>query len=92
MFCIVFSSMNFVLIFHLFGDGCLVPFSLFMNFLFAHPPCETSFLDDSMIDLHDSTLWRNMFVDDVHDLFRYQFWHWFLMSVGIDIGSVLAPL
>ena len=24
--------------------------------------------------------------------FRYQFWHWFLMSFGIDFGSLLGPL
>ena len=30
--------------------------------------------------------------EDFHDLFRYQFWHWFSITIGIDFGSMLAPL
>ncbi len=29
---------------------------------------------------------------DFPDLFRYQFWHWFLMSFGIAFGSILGAL
>ena len=36
------------------------------------------------------TLQRNMIFDDFLDLFRYQFWHWFLMRFGIDFGSLLG--
>ena len=33
-----------------------------------------------------------MIFDEFHDLFRCLFWHWILMSVGIGVGSMLAPL
>ena len=35
-------------------------------------------------------LQRNMIFDDFLDLFRYQFWHWFLIRFGIDFGSILG--
>ena len=35
---------------------------------------------------------ENIIVDDCPDLFRYQFWLWFLMSFGIDVGSMLVSL
>ena len=44
------------------------------------------------MNFNDFTLQRNMIFDDFPDLFRYQFWHWFLMSFGIDFGSILGPL
>ena len=44
------------------------------------------------MNLNDLTIQRNMISDDLHDLFRYLFWHSFLMSLGIDVGSMLAPL
>ena len=31
-----------------------------------------------------------MIVDDFHDLFRYKFWHRFVMSFGFDFGTTLA--
>ena len=40
----------------------------------------------------DFTIQRNMICDDVHDLLRYQFWHWFLIGFVIDVGSILVPL
>ena len=33
-----------------------------------------------------------IFCNDFHDLFRYQFGHWLLMSSVIDFDSILAPL
>ena len=41
------------------------------------------------MNFNDFTLQRNMNFHDFLDLFRYQFWHWFLMSFGIDFGSIL---
>ena len=40
---------------------------------------------------NDFTFQRNMIFDYFRDLFRYQFWHLFLMSLGIDFGSILGP-
>ena len=34
---------------------------------------------------------ENMISDDSHDLFRFLFWNWFLMSCGIDVASIWAP-
>ena len=42
------------------------------------------------MNFNDFTLQRNMIFDDFLDLFRYQFWHWFLMRFGIDFGIILA--
>ena len=42
------------------------------------------------MNFNDFTLQRNMIFDDFPDLFRYQFWHWFLMRFGIDFGSILG--
>ena len=39
------------------------------------------------MNFSDLTLQRNMIFDDFPNLFRYQFWHLFLMSFGIDFGS-----
>ena len=33
---------------------------------------------------------ENMNFDKINDFFRYQFWHCFLMSLGIDFGAPLA--
>ena len=44
------------------------------------------------MNFNDFTIQRNMIFDDFPDLFRYQFWHLFLMSFGIDFGSILGPL
>ena len=33
---------------------------------------------------------ENMNFDKINDLFRYQFWHLFVMSLGIDVGTPLA--
>ena len=41
------------------------------------------------MNLHVFTYQQNMFHDDLHDLFRYLFWHWFLMTVGTDVDSTL---
>ncbi len=30
-----------------------------------------------------------MIFHDFPDLFRYQFWHWFFIRFGIDVGSIL---
>ena len=40
------------------------------------------------MNFNDFTLQRNMIFDDFPDPFRYKFWHWFLMSFGIDLGSL----
>jgi hypothetical protein len=44
------------------------------------------------MNFNDCTLQRNIIFDDFPNLFRYQFWHLFLMSFGIDFGSILGPL
>ena len=33
-----------------------------------------------------------MMFDDFHDFFRYDFGHWFWMSLGIDCGTILVSL
>ena len=40
------------------------------------------------MNFYDFTLQRNMIVDDFPDPFRYKFWHWFLITFGIDLGSL----
>ena len=44
------------------------------------------------MNFDDFTIQRNMIFDDFPDLFRCQFWHLFLMSFGIDFGSILGPI
>ena len=39
------------------------------------------------MNLQACTHQNNIFVDDVHDLFRYLFWHRLLMSCRIEFGS-----
>jgi hypothetical protein len=41
------------------------------------------------MNLHGFTHRKNMKFHDVHDMFRYPFWHVFLISFGIDFGSIL---
>ena len=43
-------------------------------------------------NFNDFTILENMFKNDFHGLFRYLFWHGFFMNIGIDWGSILAPL
>ena len=40
--------------------------------------------------INDFTIQRNIFFDDFHDLFCYQFWHALLMTFGIDVGFDLG--
>ena len=42
------------------------------------------------MNFNDFTFQRNVIFDDFPDLFRYQFWHWFLMRFGIDFVSILG--
>ena len=44
------------------------------------------------MNFNDFTLQRNMIFDDFPDLFRYQFWHLFLMSFGIDFGAKMSKI
>ena len=66
-------------------DVCLMPFA------FAHvQPAKPSKTIVFTMNLHVSTHQKNMIFDDLHDLIRYQFGRRFLMSVGIDVGSILV--
>ena len=40
--------------------------------------------------LNEFTDHKNLIVYDAHDLFRYQCWHCFLMSLGIDLDSIFS--
>ena len=71
--------------FGIFLDVRLIPFSVPARALLNLQ--KTLFC---IMNLNDLTIWKNMIFDD--DLFRYLFWHYFLMNLGIDIGSALAPL
>ena len=42
------------------------------------------------MNLHDLILQRKIRFDDFHDIFRYLFWLWLLMSFGIDVSSSLG--
>ena len=44
------------------------------------------------MELHVFTHRKNMSFDDVRDLFRYLFWHWFLIILGIDFDSIVVIL
>ena len=72
----------------------LVSFLMFFWYLYrSHmQPSKSSKTIVFPINFNDFTLQRNMLFDDVPDLFRYQFWHWFLMRFGIDFGSLLVSL
>ena len=37
------------------------------------------------------TIQRNIIFNDCPDLFRYQFWDWFSMILGIDFDSIWNP-
>ena len=93
VFCITFSSMEFVLIFHWFWDE-----------FWSHFWC---FFDDfpvRALTLQNLEFWipseykrvfsllKNMNFHDFPLLFRYQFLHCFLMRFCIDFGSILAPV
>ena len=80
--------------FHWFWDGfwsnCWCFFDTFYR---SHmQPSKTSKTLGFTLNFNDFTIQRNMIFDDFPDLFRYQFWHWFLMTFGIDFGSILGPL
>ena len=83
VFCIDFS-LNF--------GWILVSFLLFFWYLYpSHmQPSKSSKTIVFPMNFNDFTLQRNMIFDDFPDLFRYQFWHWFLMRFGIDFGSILG--
>ena len=77
----------------------LVSFLMFllMSFPFAHSPrtkpreaCFWTTLQCSALKIKVVPFQKNMKFHDFPDLFRYQFWHWFLMSFGIDFGSILG--
>ena len=83
VFCIDFS-LNF--------GWILVSFLMFFWYLYrSHmQPSKSSKTIVFPMKFNDFTLQRNMIFDDFPDLFRYQFWHWFLMRFGIDFGSILG--
>jgi hypothetical protein len=59
-----------------------------MNFPFAHPPCKTFQNDDPYSEF------TCFYTSEKHDFgffFRHLFWHWLLMSFGIDFGFILGP-
>ena len=45
------------------------------NSPFARSLWETSFLDDSIVDLHDFTYRKNISFNKLFNIFGYQFWH-----------------
>ena len=53
-------------------------------------PAKPSQTNVFTLSLNDFTIQKNMIFDYFHDLFRYKFWHWLLMSVGTDLGSIWA--
>ena len=53
---------------------------------------QTSKALDLKTNFNDFSFQRNMIFDDVLDLFRCKFWHLFLISCGINVGSILGPL
>ena len=82
--------MKFVSIVHLFWDGCLFHFWCFRWYLYrSHmQPAKPSKPIGFTANVNDFTLQRNMnFDDDLHEPFRYKFWHWFSMS----LASIWAP-
>ena len=94
LFATPFSSMIPVLFFHRFWDGFWYHFWCFCWYLSrSHmQPSKPSKTFVFTMNFNVFTIQRNMIVDDFPDLFRYQFWHWFLMTFGIDFGSILGPL
>ena len=70
----------------------LVSFLMFFWYLYpSHmQPSKSSKTIVFPMNFNDFTLQRNMICDDFPNLFRYQFWHWFLMRFGIDFGSILG--
>ena len=81
--------------FHRFGNGFRSHFWCFFDactvrtFNLLNHQKNTCFFTMNFDDL---TIQKNIIFNDVHDLFRYKFWHWYLMSLGIDSGSILGPL
>jgi hypothetical protein len=44
------------------------------------------------MSLNDCTIQENINFDNFNDFFRYQFGHGFLIGLGIDFDTMLAPL
>ena len=84
-FCIVFSSM-------LIWFVISVLVFIWLPFPFAYATCETFKTIVFTMNLNEFTIQENMNFDNFNEFFRYQFWHWFLMSFGIDFGTILASL
>ena len=81
-FCIDFG-MDFRIIFY------LISWYLYRSCTQPAKPSQTIVFT---LIFKDFTIHENMIFDDVHDRFRYQFWHCFLIGLGIDFGSIVAPL
>ena len=65
---------------------CWYPFCL------RTQPAKTSKAIVFTTNVHVFTHQKNMICDDLRDLFRYLFWHWFLINLDIDFASILAPV
>ena len=81
----------FLSICHWSSDGFWSHFWCFCSYLYhSHmQPSKPSKTIVLPMNFNDFTLQRNMNFNDFLDLFRYQFWHWFLIRFGIDFGSIL---
>ena len=79
-FCIDFDMICCIML-----DMFLIPFP------FAYATCETFKSIVFTMIFHDFTIREKMDVDNLNGFFRYQFWHRFLMSLGIDLGTICAP-
>ena len=91
IFWLSFFEYVFCIDFSLICEWILVPFLMFFWYRYrSHmQPSKSSKTNVFQMNFNDFTFKRNMICDDFLDLFRYQFWHCFLMRFGIDFGSIL---
>ena len=97
MISMFFSSLFRALLLHQFSKDFETDFGSF-SMCFWYLFCLRTQLAKSSntfvftMNLHVFTHQKIMICDDLCDLFRYLFWHWFLINLDIDFASILAPV
>ena len=97
MISMFFASLFRVLLLHQFSKDFETDFGLFSMCVWYLFCLRTQLFKFSKtfvftMNLHFFAYQKIMICDDLCDLFRYLFWHWFLINLDIDFASILAPV
>ena len=85
--------MDFASIVHGFCIDVGIIFDVFETFFYVRARTLINLEKKKIaMSLHAVTIHNNMIFGDFHESLRYLFWLWFLISLGIDVGSMLATL